>query len=66
MTYKMVTDSERAVVRIAGTALAHAQLITRQQTEKWRHLMPEGQEVVDIEHLACQRLIFLFSLLQSL
>ncbi|MCP3957550.1 MAG: hypothetical protein GY719_06825 [bacterium] len=48
MAFKMVTDSEKAAIRIAGTAGAHADLITEEQTERWRDRLPAGQEVIDL------------------
>ena len=47
MTFKMVTESEKAAGRIAGTALAHAELIAGEQTARWSDRLPDGQEVVD-------------------
>ncbi len=46
MAFKMVTDSEKAAGRIAGTALAHAEMIAGEQTAKWRDRLP-----VDVEQL---------------
>ncbi len=51
MAFKMVTDSEKAAGRVAGTALAHAGEIAAQQTEKWRDQLGDGQETVDVEQL---------------
>ncbi len=51
MAFKMVTDSEKAAGRIAGTALAHAEMIAGEQTAKWRHRLPAGQTVIDVEQL---------------
>ncbi len=51
MVFKMVTDSEKAAGRIAGTALAHAEQIAAEQTAKWRDQLPAGQTVVDVEQL---------------
>lgn len=51
MAFKMVTDSEKAAGRVAGTALAHAGMIAGEPTARWRDRLPEGQEVVDLEQL---------------
>ncbi len=51
MVFKMVTVSEKAAGRIAATALVHAEAIVREQTERWRDLLPDGQEVIDAEQI---------------
>ncbi len=67
MTFKMVTESEKAAGRIAGTALAHAELIAGEQTARWKDRLPDGQEVVDaaqIQHFHGEDLLRLRELLR--
>ncbi len=49
MAFKMVTDSEKAAGRIAGTALAFAESIAGEQSAKWRDRLGDGQAVVNVE-----------------
>ncbi len=51
MTYKMVTDSEKEVGRIAGNAGTHADLMANEVTARWRKALPKGQEIIDIRQL---------------
>ncbi len=49
--YKMITTGEKEIGRIAGNAAAHIDLITRDLTARYRHKLPEDQEVIDLEQL---------------
>ena len=51
MPFKMVTDSEKAAGRIAGTAMTHAEAIAEEQAAKWRDRLPPGQEDVGLLQL---------------
>ena len=51
MVFKMVTRNEKAAGRIAGNAMAHAQMIADEQLAKWQERLPEGQTDVGIGQL---------------
>ncbi len=47
--YRMITLSEREILRIAGNAGANADLMAQDLTERWREQLPDGQVVVDLQ-----------------
>ncbi len=51
MTFKMVTLSEKELGRIAGNAGAHAERMAKDLTLKWQDLLPQDQEVIDIQQV---------------
>ena len=47
--YKLITLSEKEILRIAGNAGAHADLMARDLTERWRDQLPKGQKTVNLK-----------------
>ncbi len=49
--YKMVTLSEKEVLRIAGNAGTHAERMAMAVTDRWRKALPKEQKYIDIHQL---------------